>query len=332
VTSPLPVTAERVPTSTQMAPDADPVRRFEGRALASPLSLQVHGGTHEAAEAAWDAVCDEFTAVDAGLSRHRDDSELTAINRLAGSGQALVVGRRLYTAIAATDRARRLTDGRFDARVLEDLERLGDHGAPLGTLDGRAAGIMTRRDPSTRTVALDRPHDLGGIGKGLALRWAAARAAQALDPHVGFLLEAGGDVVVRGRPSDDPSWSIAIEDPRLDRSPVAVVAVDHGAICTSSVARRRWWTDDGLTAHHIIDPRTGQPGGDGLLAVTVAADDPAWAEVWSKALFLEGRRGIAGAARARGLAAWWVESDGQLSMTPGGRMRTIWTREADEPA
>ena len=40
-------------------------------------------------------------------------------------------------------------------------------------------------------------------------------------------------------------------------------------------------------------PATGDPGGAGLRAVTVAGSDPAWAEVWSKALFLEGRRGIA---------------------------------------
>ena len=62
--------------------------------------------------------------------------------------------------------------------------------------------------------------------------------------------------------------------------------------------------------HHLIDPRTGEPGGDGLAAVTVAGPDPAWAEVWSKALFVEGARSIAAAARSRGLAAWWVGGDG----------------------
>jgi thiamine biosynthesis lipoprotein len=327
-----------------VAPEVDPVHRFEARALASPLRLQVHGGSRRSAEAAWDAVRDEFAAVDAGLSRHRDDSELTAINRLAGSGRPLVVGRRLYKAIAATDRARRLTGGRFDARVLEDLERLGDHGAQLGTVAVGAprptlprdpaagpSGATLARDPAARSVALDRPHDLGGIGKGLALRWAAACAARILDPKVGLLLEAGGDIVVRGHPGEAAFWSIAVEDPRLEGEPVAVVAVDGGAICTSSAARRQWLTDDGRPAHHLIDPRTGLPGGDGLRAVTVAADDPAWAEVWSKALFLEGRRGIADVARARDLATWWVDVDGVLAMTPAARLRTIWTREDEAP-
>ena len=107
-------------------------------------------------------------------------------------------------------------------------------------------------------------------------------------------------------------------------SPVAVVALhDGGAVATSSVRRLRW-ERDGRVVHHLIDPRTGEPGGDGLLAVTVAGPDPAWAEVWSKALFLEGRRGIGALARARGLAAWWVAPDGTLEMTPAGRVRTAW--------
>ena len=306
--------------------------RFEGRALASPLRLQVHGGMADAASTAWAAVEAEFSAVDRALSRHRDDSELTALNRAAGSGDDRVLGRRLYTAIAATDRARRLTDGRFDARVLASLERLGDHGASLGTPAPGPIPTAPRRDPRTRKVALDRPHDLGGIGKGLALRWAAASAVRALEPSVGLLLEAGGDVVVRGRPHDQPDWSIAIEDPWLDGPPVAVVALEAGAVCTSSVARRSWRTEAGRPVHHLIDPRTGEPGGEGLRAVTVAAADPAWAEVWSKALFLEGRRAIADLARARGLAAWWVDVDGELGMTPAARVRTRWERERDASA
>ena len=64
----------------------------------------------------------------------------------------------------------------------------------------------------------------------------------------------------------------------------------------------------------------------GLLAVTVAGPDPAWAEVWSKALFVEGAATIASLARARGLAAWWVAADGTLEMTPAARIRTRWVR------
>ena len=58
--------------------------------------------------------------------------------------------------------------------------------------------------------------------------------------------------------------------------------------------------------------------------MTVVAPDPAWAEVWSKTLFLTGSAGIAATARARGLAAWWVGADRNLEMTPAARVRTVW--------
>ncbi len=54
--------------------------------------------------------------------------------------------------------------------------------------------------------------------------------------------------------------------------------------------------------------------------MTVAGPDPAWAEVWSKTLFLEGSRGIGPRARGLGLAAWWIRDDGDLEMTPAARV------------
>ena len=139
----------------------------------------------------------------------------------------------------------------------------------------------------------------------------------------GALLEAGGDIVGRAAPDGEP-WQVGIEDPTGGPDPLAVIALVDGAICTSSTARQRWVDPAGRPAHHLIDPRTGEPGATDLLAVTVAAADPAWAEVWSKALFLAGSAAIGDEARARDLAAWWVEADGTLRMTPGARQRTTW--------
>ncbi len=316
---------------------------FESRAMASPLRLTVVGGAHDRAEQAWRMVVDEFEAAEQALSRFRGSSDLTAVNRLAGLGSRVPVDRRLARALAAADRAGRITGGRFDARVLIDLERLGYRGA---TLDGQArqgagrvadaaapdsadAGVPGRwleADPRAAELAVAVPVDLGGIGKGLTLRWAWRRlvAAGLLDGSGGGLLEAGGDLVGGGAAPQDGPWIIAIEDPTGGAEPIAMVDVVDGAVATSSTLVTRWIADDGRPVHHLIDPRTGEPGGAGLLATTVAAPDPAWAEVWSKTLFLAGGDGIADLARGRGLAAWWVRDDGQLEMTAAARTRTAW--------
>ncbi|MBI3748130.1 MAG: hypothetical protein HY262_04710 [Chloroflexi bacterium] len=70
--------------------------------------------------------------------------------------------------------------------------------------------------------------------------------------------------------------------------------------------------------------RRGESVRQGLRSVTVAGDDPAWAEVWSKTLFLAGRGAIADLACRRALAAWWCDEDGNLEMTAAARVRTVW--------
>ncbi len=319
-----------------------PVARFERRAMGSPLRLTLVGIAEPRAALGWSAVSDEIEAIEQALSRFRPTSDLVALNARAGAADCLATHPRLVAALAAADRAHRVTGGAFDPRILRDLERLGYIGSDGPSTDeGRLeqpGGAQPRptEAPSDRWLAIDprrgraavaAPVDLGGIGKGLALRW-AMRTLVATLPELaggtaGLLLEAGGDLVAHGAAPQAGSWMVGIEDPR-GGDEVAIIAIDDGAVCTSSIAVHSWTTADGRSVHHLLDPRTGEPGGAGLLAVTVAGPDPAWAEVWSKALFLEASSGIGRRARALGLAAWWVGDEGALEMTPAARVRTAW--------
>ena len=303
----------------------DETVRFEGRAMASPLSLQVVGTAERDAARAWRAVVDTFAESDALMSRFRADSEITALNRASIAGASCRVSRRLAVAVHAADRAHRLTRGRFDPRVVGLLDGWGYRGTPLGAAAqaggvGSAERIVVRTDRAT--LRLPHPVDLGGIGKGLALRWARDRLDQAAVGR--YLLDAGGDLVARGSAPDGGPWVIGIEDPRGADGPRAALTVETGAVATSSIRRHHWVDRGGRERHHLVDPATAAPADGGLRAVTVAAADPAWAEVWSKALFVAGRDAIAILARGRGLAAWWVADDGSLEMTPAARARTVW--------
>ena len=304
--------------------------------MGSPLRLSLAPGelpddvAAMIAEVAWTIVRATFEVAEAAMSRFQEGSELTSLNRR--SPESAPISRPLERALSAAHRAHRVTGGRFDPRILDALERIGYPGVPQGHTATRRPSAggerILERDGQTGRVALGRPVDLGGIGKGLALRWAAnaldASIVGTSGPPMSYLLDAGGDIVVSGSPGAGGPWNVAIEDPRGGPEPVAVAAIaGRGAIATSSVRRLRW-DHDGRTVHHLIDPRSGQPGGAGMLAVTVAGADPAWAEVWSKALFLEGAQGIAGMARARGLAAWWITAGGALEMTAAARVRTVW--------
>ena len=235
-------------------------------------------------------------------------------------------------AIAAAHAAYVATDGRFDPRVLTQLQRDGyvtsrdftdvpvvdKHPVPAPVIE-RAPwepGFDGRR---VRIGA--EPIDLGGIGKGLAVRW----AAEALrDAGAGILVDAGGDLVTRGVSPDDGPWLIGVENPwEATGDPLVVIDATDAAVATSSI-RLRSWQQAGRVRHHLIDPRTGEPGGAGLVSVTVIGTDPSDAEVWTKALFLEGAAGIEHAAIARRMSAVWVDAFGGIGMTPGAQARIVW--------
>jgi thiamine biosynthesis lipoprotein len=138
-----------------------------------------------------------------------------------------------------------------------------------------------------------------------------------------YLITAGGDCHCAGVAPDGAPWRVGVEDPRGSTEPLAVLSLSDRACATSSIKVRRWLAG-GRRVHHLIEPRTGEPGGRGLLAVTVVDADPASAEVWSKALFLAGHHDFGGLAAKRHLAALWVDRDGRVGCSPALRPSLLW--------
>ena len=160
------------------------------------------------------------------------------------------------------------TGGAFDARAA-----------------GRAAGLSV--DPT-------------GLVKG----WAVERAAALLEAAGArrFLIDAGGDVVVRGG-----AWRVGIRHPRRRRRLAAVLALDDGAVATSGAYER---------GPHIVDPRTGRPA-TGALSVTVLGPDLGTADAYATAAFAMGSRGPAWTAGLAGYEAMTIVPGDRVLATPG---------------
>ncbi len=208
-----------------------------------------------------------FRAVHRACTRFDSDSPLMRVNARPGRWHA--VPGVLFDAVREAHAAYVRTRGRFDPRVLGDLERLG-YDRSLRFEDGpvaTAAGGTLRSAPGRwrpRFRGGVRPElhlggdpvDLGGIGKGLALRWAWERLSAT---GTAFLVDAGGDCVCHGSGIGVDGWRVGVEHPAGRDEPVAVLALADRAVATSSTRLRRW-TAGGMPAHHLIDPRTGRPG------------------------------------------------------------------------
>ena len=159
-------------------------------------------------------------------------------------------------------------------------------GATGGAFSVRASG---RLDPS-------------GYVKG----WAVARAAE-LVAASRFSINAGGDVIARGRPAPDRLWRVGIRHPIAVGELAAVLEVEDLAVATSGEYER---------GAHILDPRTGKRP-TGLLSVTVVGPDLALADAYATAAFALGADGPAWTATLDGYDAMCITSDRRVLVTPG---------------
>jgi thiamine biosynthesis lipoprotein len=270
------------------------------RAMGSEIELFVD------AEDAWqelDAAEAEFERLEALLSRFREDSELTRLNRVGALDASPDTVRVVELALDARIR----TGGLFDPTVHDAVAAAGyDRSFELldgGLADAPAADALTsftaggvqidgcriELDPGVRI-------DLGGIGKG----YAADRAAELLALAGPCLVNAAGDIAIRGG-----SWPIGVTNE-------LTLELSDGALATSGRDRRRW-RRNGRDLHHLIDPATGAPADSDLLRVTAFAADAAEAEVLAKWLFLLGE----GDAAVAGIPCVLVTADGRVRLAGG---------------
>lgn len=273
-------------------------REFHAMGTTIELVVEAEGAAH-----ALDAAEAEFERLEQVMSRFREDSELSRLNR---DGE-LEASQDLAEVVALALRVRERTRGCFDPTVHDALvgagyDRTFDD-VPADADEGGAAaacGGGVRVDG--RRIALEPGYrlDLGGIGKGFA----AERAAALLALAGPCLVSAGGDVAVRGVPAEG-AWAIAVDE-------TITLGLTRGGVATSGRDRRRW-RRAGAEQHHLIDPVTGRPAVTDLVRVTAVGADAVDAEVLAKTLFLGGSQD---ALRA-GVPAVLVTEDGR-TLTAGG--------------
>ncbi len=316
-------------TPGELAPDGLAMPGPEAAPLATPPGYARHafagmGTTVSVVLPARDL--DAATAVDglfatweAALSRFRPESELSRLN--ASAGRPFAASPLLLDVVDAALRAARATDGVFDPALEPALRALGyDRTFAAVERDGPAPATLVRGG-SWRAIALDREAgiillpagaalDLGGIAKGMAVDAAVTELARR--GVASAVVEAGGDVAVRGLPPGEVAWPIAVEVRRGVRD----VAIASGALATSGIARRSW-RRGGREIHHLVDPRTGDSARSALWSVTAAARSCAEAEVAAKAAFVLGERDGKRFLLRIGVSALLVRRDGREALVGG---------------
>lgn len=166
-------------------------------------------------------------------------------------------------------------------------------------------------DEAASTVCLTDPDqrlDVGAVAKG----YAAGKAAEVMPE--GMILSLGGNVCASGPKPDGSPWVVGVEDPD-GGDYLKTLAITEGAVVTSG-DYQRYYTVNGVTYHHIIDPTTGWPARH-WRAVTVVCEDSGLADALSTAVFTMAKEEGTALLEQYGAQALWVADDGELTWTDG---------------
>jgi thiamine biosynthesis lipoprotein len=246
----------------------------------------------------------QLNAIDLACSRFRPDSELRAC-----TGRTSRVSPLLADLVRTALEAAEETQGDVDPTVGRALVEL--------SVDGPAIRLKV---PGWQRVRLERRYltvpegielDLGATAKAFA----ADRCARLINAylHVGVLVSLGGDIATAGE-APEGGWRVLVRDQPDD--PSCTVAIPAGTAMATSSTRSRTWRRNGLTLHHILNPRTGWPADPVWRSVTVVAPTCVAANTATTAALV---RGVDAPAwlRSIGQPARLVRADGEV-VTLGG--------------
>lgn len=286
----------------------------------TPVRVVVYAVGGRAAEVA-DAAMGEIARLEALWHPEQPESDVARVNAAAGAAPVRVAPETLELASLAIQVAE-ASDGAFDPTIgpLAEAWGFGRQGrvptdsereTAMELVDWR--GLVVNQEDAT--LFLTRPGmrlDLGAITKGYAAR--LLRDFLAEQGIEAGLVQLGGSVALVGQKPGGGPWQIAVQHPRREGY-AAVLSLTGGFVDTAG-DYQRYFEQDGVRYHHILDPATGYPA-RGVAGVTVVAQQGEWADAYATAAFLLGMDEGYQFLVDRGVEALLISNTGEVRMTPG---------------
>ncbi len=258
------------------------------------------------------------------LSVTAPDSEIARLNQ--GDPEALSFEARSLLHSAMVIAAE--TDGAYDPTVYALMKLWGfyDDNCSVPAEDALQEALAHTGYGSVSWTAesLAMPEgmgvDLGGIAKGYASE--KVLELMAAEGVTSAIVSLGGNVGTLGLKPDGSAWTVAIRDPDGTESDyLATLSLGQAEGCVYAVTSggyERYFEENGVRYHHILDVGTGYPAETDLLSVTIVGDNGAMADALSTALFVMGRDAAIEFWRSSTWAFDMVLYDGEdLYVTPG---------------
>lgn len=250
-------------------------------------------GEEESREAAVNAAKEEVERLEKLFSTESKTSEIAKVNAL-GEG---AVSEDTLSLLKRAKELCTLTNGAFDISIYPLMQAWGfpekTYHVPSDTeiseLKKKVDAAQIIIDEENKRVCFGMEGmqiDLGGIAKGFA----STRIMEIYRERgmVSGLVSLGGNVQVLGTKPDGSLWNIALQNPDGGEDYLGVLQIKNCAVITSG-SYERYFEQDGVRYHHILDPATGYPADSEFVSVTVVSEDGTLADGLSTALFIMGK-------------------------------------------
>src|SRR6056297_4144944 len=305
--------------------------------LGTTCSVQLYGSQYKDKLAPALAIA---TEIEEKMSAHTEDSEVAEVNRKAGE-EPVEVSEETFKLIARAKDFSEIGDGIFDLTVgpLVDLWDIGsgeesvppakEITAALQKVNYKDVELIPKGQSSAEStekeegpqVYLQRPGmriDLGAIAKG----YAADRIVQYLKSEgVEYgIVNLGGNVYAFGEKHNKTVWKFGIQSPEDSRGNyLGVVELVDKAVVTSG-KYERYFMEDGVRYHHILDTEDGFPIEKNLASVSIISADATEADALSTLVFGLGlQKGLEFTEQREGIEAILVTEENTVFTTTGLR-------------
>jgi len=248
---------------------------FPFKALGSACVVQLYACNKTQAQHIANLVIADVLRIEHKYSRYREDSVLTAINKVAEQGGCIQVDEETVALLNYADTCFQQSEGLFDISS-GVLREVWDFKSEVIPKQKQIKAVLSRIGWDKVILAGDSLSfsekgmqlDFGGIGKEYAVDRAATICMQQGIQH--GLVDLGGDIKIIGPHADGRPWSVGIRHPRKKGKLMSSINVFRGGVASSG-DYERCIVMQGKRYSHILNPKTGWPV-RGLVSITVIAD------------------------------------------------------------
>lgn len=268
------------------------------------------------------AMCDNLDDL---LSAYKPDSEIGKINANAGI-VPVVVSKVTFGLLKRALYFSEVSHGAFDITIRPEVElwNIGhkEQHVPMKYECKKVRKLVDYNllilDEKKQTAYLKKKGqsiDLGGIAKGYA---GDCIRNELINRGIkSALLNFGGTILTIGNKSDGTPWRVGIQNPNKERGvSVGTISMEQDVLVTSGV-NERFFIQNGIRYHHILDPRTCEPSRSGVLSVTAAGGSGMDLDGITTSLFVLGMEKGIKLADQLGVEALYLMENGEMIATKG---------------